>query len=154
MPAEALPWVGIGAVIGVTTLDVADLCETIKDMQALEVAFGTRTPNQGDRAYVCGAQMPTQKELLLAVRTSPQNVWAKAKGMAPTIEDIQGIEWSGYTDWMGASLSGGADWAGSSAASIFATTRDGAAGAYRWSMDGAAGMWNGWFGDGEKSPQD
>jgi hypothetical protein len=51
MAAEAVPYVGIAVIIGVTFYEVRDACLTMSDMRELSDMFGT--PSDGDNRY-CG----------------------------------------------------------------------------------------------------
>ena len=65
IPAEAIPMVGIAVVIGVTAWDLYDACETLKDLNELNTAFGHQ---QEDSSKVCGMKVPTKKQVMDQVR--------------------------------------------------------------------------------------
>lgn len=55
LPVKTAPVIGSGVAIAVTALDVRDLCETLKDMDALGDAFGDPAP---DDSKACGFKVP------------------------------------------------------------------------------------------------
>lgn len=66
--AEAVPIVGVAVVIGVTAWDLYDACETLKDVNELNTAFGHQ---QEDSSKVCGMKVPTIKQVMDQVRSKP-----------------------------------------------------------------------------------
>jgi hypothetical protein len=59
--AESIPYVGVAVVLGVTALDLRDTCETLKDMNELNTAFGLEPE---DQTKVCGIAVPTKAEVV------------------------------------------------------------------------------------------
>jgi hypothetical protein len=51
IPGKSVPMIGSSVAIAMTALDVRDLCETLKDMDALGEAFGDAAP---DESKICG----------------------------------------------------------------------------------------------------
>jgi hypothetical protein len=74
--AESIPYVGIGVIVAVTALELHDACETMKDLQALDVAFNPEAAN--DANEVCGQAVPTKGEIVDAVMESPTKAWDAA----------------------------------------------------------------------------
>ena len=64
-PAESIPILGTTIMIAVTALDVADACNTIKELNELGGEFGTRPE---DHTKVCGIHVPTQEEALAQIK--------------------------------------------------------------------------------------
>lgn len=62
---EALPYAGIPVMIAVTTADVLDACETLKDLNLMNEAFGEA---KQDESKVCGMQIPSAKEIFYKIR--------------------------------------------------------------------------------------
>lgn len=56
--AEVVPFLGAAAVIGLTTSDLYDDCQTIKDMNELNATFGSE---KQDEFTVCGMKVPFVK---------------------------------------------------------------------------------------------
>ena len=63
MAFEAAPLVGAAAIVGVTTWELNDLCETAKDMDALNRALNPDEATDVDETSVCSIAVPTRKEL-------------------------------------------------------------------------------------------
>jgi hypothetical protein len=40
IPAEAVPYIGVGTMLAVTAMDIKDACDTMKDMDNLLIALG------------------------------------------------------------------------------------------------------------------
>jgi hypothetical protein len=79
LPAEAVPYVGVGVAVSVTALDIYDACQTMKDFNTLLVRLGEGEPDP----EFCGTQVPTVQEVMAGVqsrwRESLQQVAAEAK---------------------------------------------------------------------------
>jgi hypothetical protein len=80
--AESIPYIGIGVAVSVTTWEVSDACENMKDLYALAVALNPGSANDADKMSVCGTQVPTKEEILRKVKAAPGKVWEKAKDAA------------------------------------------------------------------------
>ena len=110
MAGEALPWVGTAVIVGVTTLELRDLCQTITDMNELKRAFDpTLVPDENQRT-VCSMEVPTRQELWEATKSSPQRAWEQASAVMPTMDDLRSndlsdIDWAAYQTSVGESLS-------------------------------------------------
>lgn len=101
MAGESLPWIGTAVIVGVTALELKDLCDTIRDMNALKIAFNPELEPSEDELTVCSARVPSRQELWASTKASPGVAWAKAKELTPTLEDLKSIEvpeadWSFY----------------------------------------------------------
>lgn len=79
LPAEAVPYVGVGVAVSVTALDIYDACQTMKDFNTLLVRLGEGEPDP----EFCGTQVPTVQEVMAGIqgrwRESLQQVAAEAK---------------------------------------------------------------------------
>lgn len=71
VPGESLPVIGTTLVIGVTTLDIIDLCQTLKDVNELNAAHGAPAANESE---ICGISVPSQELALATLR----NGWKQA----------------------------------------------------------------------------
>lgn len=106
MAGEALPWVGTAVIVGVTTLELRDLCQTITDMNELKRAFDpTVVPDENQRT-VCSVEVPTRQELWEATKSSPQRAWEQASAVMPTMDDFRSvdlaeIDWTAYQTSVG-----------------------------------------------------
>lgn len=81
VPGEAIPYVGIGIVVAVTSLDLYDACETLKDINEMNLQFGHELE---DHTKVCGLKVPTKQEALAQVRGSLKGAYASAADVLNT----------------------------------------------------------------------
>lgn len=63
LPAESLPYIGLGTVLALTAMDLRDACETMKDMDALSVALGL-SDTSDDTVKICAKEVPGSKYVL------------------------------------------------------------------------------------------
>ena len=64
--AEALPYVGVAAMLSVTAWDLHDACQTIKEINELHVSFGVEVV---DETRVCGMTVPSAKEVKADIKS-------------------------------------------------------------------------------------
>ena len=137
MAGEALPWVGTAVIVGVTALELKDLCDTITDMNELKRAFDPSLAPDENQQTVCSMEVPSREELWEAVRSSPQRSWELAASYTPSMEDIRNMEmpdidWAAYRSAAGQSLANSADAIGSALGSAADSTIDSATGLWEW----------------------
>lgn len=65
IPAEAVPYIGIGVNLSVTALDVYDACQTMREINDLMKLIGQGVEN----ADFCGVKVPTVSEVLAGMQT-------------------------------------------------------------------------------------
>lgn len=92
MPGEAIPWLGTAVIVGVTALELYDLCETMKDMTDLKRAFDPTFTSSEEELEVCALKVPPKEEIIEAVKSSPELAWEKAKDVTPTLEELRSIK--------------------------------------------------------------
>ena len=92
MPGEAIPWLGTAVIVGVTALELYDLCATLKDMTELKRAFDPTLSSSEEELEVCAIKVPPKDVIFAAVKESPQKAWAQAKELTPSIEEIKEME--------------------------------------------------------------
>ena len=92
MPGEAIPWLGTAVIVGVTALELYDLCATLKDMTELKRAFDPTLSSSEEELEVCAIKVPPKDVIFAAVKESPQKAWAQAKELTPSIEEIEEME--------------------------------------------------------------
>lgn len=100
MPAEALPWLGTAVIVSATTLELADMCATMKDMTTLQRALDPSFRAPQEEAEVCGMQVPTRSEIWEAAKEAPGKVWEASLEAMPTAEELKEIDVS-EIDWDG-----------------------------------------------------
>jgi hypothetical protein len=89
LPSEAIPYLGVGVTLAVTSLDIYDACQTMKDFNALLQAMG-----QGEeQPDLCGQKVPTVEQVLAAAKTewrsSVQSVADEAKSLKINAPEIR-----------------------------------------------------------------
>lgn len=114
MAGEALPWVGTAVIVGVTTLELRDLCQTITDMNELKRAFDPTLAQDENQRTVCSMEVPSRQELWDATKSSPQRAWEQAKAVMPSIDDVRSIDlseidWAEYQTSVGQGFSNASD---------------------------------------------
>jgi hypothetical protein len=114
MAGEALPWVGTAVIVGVTTLELRDLCQTITDMNELKRAFDPTLVTDENQRTVCSMEVPSRQELWDATKSSPRRAWQQASAVMPTLDDIRNIDlseidWTAYQTSVGQGFSSASD---------------------------------------------
>ena len=99
MPGEAIPWIGTAVIVGVTSLEIRDLCLTMKDMTALQRAFDPSFKTNEDDLEVCAIKVPPKEEIIAAVKASPGKAWEAAKEATPSLEDIRNMKMPDVKGW-------------------------------------------------------
>lgn len=126
MVPKAVPYFGTAVIAGVTAMELNDLCQTIKDINALKKAVDPEAEPDDREVSVCSMRVPTRQELWEAAKRSPAQAWAAIAELTPTLEDLQAMEapdidWAAY--WEATSKSA-EDW-------------------WAYSANGAANSWDG-----------
>lgn len=91
---EAVPVVGIGVVVAATVWELHDACETMKDLQALDLAFNPDKANPPEVAEVCGLTVPSKEEIWEKVKASPGEAWRMAKEAMPDLPEMPKPDWT------------------------------------------------------------
>lgn len=79
MAFEAAPFIGTAAIVGVTTWELNDLCETAKDMDALNRALNPDEATDVEQTSVCSIVAPTRKELQEKVSKQTEEITSRFK---------------------------------------------------------------------------
>ncbi|MEP2533854.1 hypothetical protein [Shimia sp.] len=100
MAAEAIPFFGVAAIVGVTALEITDACETLKANYDLNVAFNPTEAIPEEVQTVCSIEVPTKDELIKMVAKSPSQAWAQAKSYTPSLPEVSDFEinWERYME--------------------------------------------------------
>ena len=114
MPGEAIPFWGTAVIVGVTAAELLDLCNTLRDLHALKVAFSPDAEFGADETAVCAIKVPTREELWRSTKAAPGDAWSAAREFVPTLEEIQAWELTDldYGGIWGAAKSGTASYTG------------------------------------------
>lgn len=92
MPGEALPYLGTAVIVGVTTLELSDLCATLKDMSVLKRALDPSFEQSEEELEVCSIKIPAREDIVAAIKASPEKAWIAAKDAVPTMEELSEME--------------------------------------------------------------
>jgi len=75
LSGEVLPFVGAALTVGVTAWDLYDLCETVKDLNEVNRAFGQPLD---DEQAVCSLKVPSKEKVLADARSNWQLAYRTA----------------------------------------------------------------------------
>ena len=89
IPVEAIPGVGIGVALAVTTWELTEACGIMRDMKELNIALGSAEPVADDA--VCGMEPPTKKQVWDTIKYSPGAAWKAVKEFGVNLPDLPGI---------------------------------------------------------------
>jgi hypothetical protein len=82
IPAESIPYVGIGVVLSMTALDIHDACSTMKDINGLLRLLG-----QGEESPdFCGTKLPTRDEVATSLKTNWKSSMEQAREQARAVQ--------------------------------------------------------------------
>ena len=89
LPSESIPYLGLGVTLAVTSLDIYDACQTMKDFNDL-----LRMMGQGEeKPDLCGQKVPTLDQVLASTkaewRSSVQRVTDDAKAFKVAVPDVR-----------------------------------------------------------------
>ena len=87
MAFEAAPLIGTTAIVGITALELRDLCETAKDMDALNRALNPDEATDVDQTSVCSIAVPTREELKQKVSESSGELMSKFTSFVETFKE-------------------------------------------------------------------
>ena len=83
--AEAIPVSGVAVILGVTTWELYDACQTMKDMDEINKSMGINDAVEEDK--VCGVEVPSIKEIVKAIKSSPGKVLASVREFGVNIPE-------------------------------------------------------------------
>lgn len=149
MAGEAMPYIGVAVIVGVTALELKDLCDTLKDMSELKRSMSLESSIGEDENTVCSIEPPTRQELWETAKASPEEAWSAARDAVPTLQELKDIEMPNI-EW-------DKTWATASGKSkdAWEAAKSGAASAVDVSRSTGASAWESWFGESDESaPED
>ncbi|MDA9095746.1 hypothetical protein N9J88_05060 [Porticoccaceae bacterium] len=79
MAIEAIPYLGVAAIVGVTAWELKELCETVKDIEALNLALNPDSEKRDDQHSVCSLKIPTKDQLLQNGSATSEELGNKVK---------------------------------------------------------------------------
>jgi hypothetical protein len=147
MGGEALPVIGTSVIVAATGFELYDLCNTVKDMNDLKVAFDPSLKTEPEQTTICAMEVPTKEELWESTKASPGAAWNAAKTYTPTLEDIKNYEFPD-ADWTGmwAASKDNAGWLKDetvdTSKDAWAATTEGAGNLWGNISEGAGNLWS------------
>lgn len=78
LPAESIPYLGLVVTIGVTSLDIYDACQTMKDFNALLNMMGQGAVNP----ELCGQKVPSLDQVLIDAKTKWRESYIRVRDEA------------------------------------------------------------------------
>ena len=75
--AEAIPVYGVAVILGVTSWELYDACQTMKDMDEIIRSMDIHDTVEKDKA--CGVEVPSKEEIFKAIKSSPGKVLASVR---------------------------------------------------------------------------
>jgi len=130
MPGESIPGWGTVVIVGMTALEIKDLCDTISDMTELQKMFDPELDPSSDQVTVCSQELPTSEELWNIASDAPGKAWAAAKERLPKFDELQfevpDIDWSEFGDSFVTKFSEASDKISSTSSKIATSVSSGA----------------------------
>lgn len=109
--AEAIPYIGIAAILAATAMELNDACETMKDLHELEMAMDPSSADATEKNKVCGATVPSKDEVVDTIVESPQQAWEIAKAWYDDTPDIPDLpEWHDVQMAIGKTVNDAIEW--------------------------------------------
>ncbi len=103
LPAQAIPFIGIAVIVGVTSLDIKASCDIVAELESLKKKLGLQIEDKTNEKEFCGI---TTKELGQSIKQAPAKSWEIAKQYVPDLPDFSPAwektkEWTSPTGWWG-----------------------------------------------------
>jgi len=89
MAVEAIPYAGIAAIVGVTAWELKDLCETAKDIEALNQALNPDGAISENQSSLCSIKIPNKEELLQRAGNASNALTDKVKSYLSELDNEQ-----------------------------------------------------------------
>jgi hypothetical protein len=89
MAVEAIPYVGIAAIIGVTAWEIKDLWATVKDMEELNQALNPDDTPLDDDSSVCSVKVPAKEELMSDIEKVSADITNTVESFLYKLEEEQ-----------------------------------------------------------------
>ncbi len=96
LPAQAIPFIGIAVIVGVTYLDVNASCEIVKELESLKKKLGLHVENKTEERKFCGI---SKAELWKSIKQAPAKSWKAAKESVPKLPDLSDA-WNTTKEWV------------------------------------------------------
>ena len=92
MAAEAVPYVGAAAIVGLTALEVSDLCEMMRDMNELHYSLEPGARPSREEPTVCSIKVPTRSVIWANAKEAPGKAFDAVKGGVPELESVANLD--------------------------------------------------------------
>ena len=96
LPAQAIPFIGIAVIVGVTFLDIKASCDIVEELERLKVELELQVEDKTDEKEFCGR---SKTELWKSIKQSPKNSWKAAKESVPKLPDLSDA-WNTTKEWI------------------------------------------------------
>ena len=96
LPAQAIPFIGIVVIVGVTYWDVKASCEIVEELESLKKELKLHVEDKTDEKEFCGI---SRTELWKSIKQSPKNSWKAAKESVPELPDFSNA-WDATKEWV------------------------------------------------------
>lgn len=84
--AKGIPFAGVHAVVGATQMNIRNLCETVIDLNALNLALTPDGQPDADATTICETKVPGHDEIWDLVKSDPRAAWDSAKNAMPDVD--------------------------------------------------------------------
>ena len=92
---EAIPYAGITAIVGVTVWELKDLCDTVKDVEALNQALNPDQIATDNQNSVCSVTIPSKSDILAKAATASEDLKSKVSSF---LEGLHAEEYQALKD--------------------------------------------------------
>lgn len=106
IPVEAVPYIGVGAMLAITAMDVKDACDTMRDMDNLLNALGV-LGNTGETIKICGTKIPESEFLVSQVHIKIkeyEGIQEKLGGFLHEVKKSSEDKWSVFYESVGGTV--------------------------------------------------
>jgi hypothetical protein len=141
---EGVPVYGVAILVATLGYELKTACDTMKDMDELQILLDPDTLVSDEADKVCGMKPPTPEEVWEIIKSSPENAWAASvaayEGALEAIPTWEETQASSGAAW---------DWTKSTFSNAGTIVADSAAAAGDWAyetgsvvVEGAGNWWN------------
>ncbi len=87
-PGKAVPYLGTAVVLGAAGLEIRDLCNTVRDMKAIQREIDPTESHSEDERKICGMDVPTKEQILSQIETVPLDAWQRSREFLTDLDPI------------------------------------------------------------------
>ena len=98
VPAQAIPFLGISAVVGISGWELKNYCDTAKEMSELNLIFNPSIEDAGVNK-TCGLEIPSKVEVWDKIKNSPSAAWDNARNYSPDMPEFSRPTWDGVKEY-------------------------------------------------------